>query len=156
MRAIALGLLVLLLASCGFHVRGEVKLSPALSRVKVDPVDLNSPLKRDLEAALTRAGATLVADGAVVKLPTMQLATEPLTVGRTARVKEYRVRFKVELVILGADGKELLAKTPIELTRDYSFDEQQALGAQAEEELLKKELERDMVQQILRRLETVH
>ena len=156
MRAIVLAVLVLALASCGFHMRGEARLSPALARVKVDPVDVNSPLKRDLEAALTRSGVVLASDGAVVKLPTMQLVTEPLTVGRTARVKEYRVRFKVELVILDANGKELLVKTPIELTRDYSFDETQALGAQAEEELLKKELERDMVQQVLRRLETVH
>ena len=155
MRANVLAVLVLALASCGFHLRGEAKLSPTLARLRVDPVDVNQPLKRDLEAALVRAGVVLANDAAVVKLPVMQVVTEPLTVGRTARVKEYRVRYKVELEIVGADGTVLLARAPVELTRDYSFDETQALGAQAEEELLKKELERDMVQQILRRLETV-
>jgi LPS-assembly lipoprotein len=148
------------LVACGFHMRGVAKISPALARVRVEPIDVNSPLKRDLELALKRNEVVLAdsaaTDAAVIKLPLMQLVTEPLTVGRTARVKEFRVRYKIEIEITGADGHVLLARTPIELTRDYSFDETQALGAQAEEELLKKELGRDMVQQILRRLETVH
>lgn len=159
MRALLLSIVLLALGGCGFHLRGEAKIAPALARLRVDPVDVNSPLKRDLEAALARSGVTLVAagatDAAVIKLPVMQLVTEPLTVGRTARVKEYRVRFKVELEITDATGKVALARTTIELTRDYSFDEQQALGAKAEEDLLKAELEREMVQQILRRIETV-
>src|SRR5205085_8500626 len=111
------------LASCGFHLRGEARLAPSLARVRIDPIDVNAPLKRDLESALERSGVALApaaaTDAAVIKLPTMQLTTEPLTVGRTARVKEYRVRYKVELEILGADGAVLLARTPIELERDY-------------------------------------
>jgi LPS-assembly lipoprotein len=150
-------LAALALTACGFHLRGEAHISPALTPLRVQFADPNSPLKRDLEAALERAGVALAGatqtDAALLRLPLMQVATEPLTVGRTARVQEYRVRYKVELEVSDAAGKVLLTRTPVELTRDYSFDETQALGAQVEEDLLKKELGREMVQQILRRLE---
>jgi LPS-assembly lipoprotein len=93
---------------------------------------------------------------ATLKLPLMKLSTEPVSVSSQVRVKEYRVRYEVEVELTAPDGGVLLARTKIELTREYSYDETQALGAQAEEELLKKEMGRDMVQQVLRRLETVH
>lgn len=156
MRRIVLGVLVLALSACGFHLRGEAKLAPSLSTLKLVIADPNSPLGRDLESALERAGVRLSeSDSATLKIGTVQLVTEPLTVGPRARVQEYRIRYKIALEVTGAAGTALLPNTPIELTRDYSFDETQALGAQAEEELLKKELERDMVQQILRRLAAV-
>ena len=40
----------------------------------------------------------------------------------------------------------------MELDRDFTYDETQALGAAAEEELLRKELQREMVREILRRI----
>jgi LPS-assembly lipoprotein len=48
-----------------------------------------------------------------------------------------------------------LPKQTIELSRDFTFDASQALGVAAETDLLTQELERDMVQTILRRLEAL-
>jgi LPS-assembly lipoprotein len=158
-RIVAPALLAMLLASCGFHLRGEVRLPAGTERIMVEASDPASPLKRDLEAALKRSGSdvrSVAGEGvATLKLPTIQLATEPVSISSQARVKEYRVRYKVEVELTGADGKVLLARAALELTRDYSFDETQALGAQAEEDLIKKELERDMVQQVLRKIESI-
>lgn len=147
----------LLLSACGFHLREQIALPASLQRIHLDIADPFTPLRADLAAALKRAGAELVAtaaDGvAVVRIPVNAIATEPLSVSGAARVQEYLVRYRVEVEIVDAEGKTLLARTPIELTRDYSFDETQALGAAAEDELLRKELQREMVQQILRRIE---
>ena len=52
-----------------------------------------------------------------------------------------------------AGNQTVIPKQTIELSRDYSFDETQALGIAAQEEEFKKDLERDMVAAILRRLE---
>ena len=160
--SIARALLLLALATlgaCGFHLRGEAQLPAAATTITIQAVDPLSPLKRDLEAALRRSGATVKEAGgegvATLRLPVMKLSTEPVSVSAQARVKEFRVKYQVEMELVAADASVLLPRTPIELTRDYSYDETQALGAQAEEELLKKEMARDMVQQVLRRLETV-
>ena len=153
---VVLMLAVAALAGCGFRLREEVALPDALARVRIDSPDPYGALERDLAAAIARAGATVVddADGvAVVRIPVDAMATEPLSVSEAARVQEYLVRYRVELEVLDASNEVLLPLAPIELTRDYSFDETQALGAAAEEELLRKELRREMVQQVLRRLE---
>ena len=158
--SIARALLLLILASlagCGFQLRGEAELPAVARTVTIEAVDPLSPLKRDLEAAFKRAGATVKDAGgegvATLKLPLMRLSTEPVSVSSQVRGKEYRVRYEVEVELTAPDGSVLLPRTKIELTREYSYDETQALGAQAEEELLRKEMARDMVQQVLRRVE---
>ena len=52
-----------------------------------------------------------------------------------------------------AAGTAIMPKQTIELSREFTFDASQALGVSAETDLLTKELQRDMVQAILRRLE---
>ena len=157
---IAILVLLSALAACGFQLRDEVRLPAGLTHLYLDVADPYSPLKRDLRAALQRAGASLAASAgegvASVRIPVNAVTVEVLTVGGTARVQEYLIRHVVELEVIDAAGKTLLEKTRIELTRDYSFDETQALGAQAEQDLIKQELERDMVQQILRRIEALN
>jgi len=157
MQWLFLFVILVVLQACGFQLRGEAALPAGATVLAVDAVDPDSPLKRDLEAALKRAGADVRASTgagvATLKLPVMRLGTEPVTIGKNARVKEYRVYFRVELEVLAADGRVMLARTPLELTRDYTFDEQQALGAEVEQEVIRKELQRDMVQQVLRRVE---
>ena len=76
-----------------------------------------------------------------------------LSVGGNARASEYTIRYHVEFDVAGATGSSLLAKQTIELTRDFTFDATQALGIAAEQDLLTGELQRDMVQAMLRRLE---
>ena len=63
----------------------------------------------------------------------------------------YRVVYAVD----GADGKPLLRDTPIELSRVYSFDEQQAIGAGQEEDIIRTELRRDAVRMIMERLQRI-
>ena len=144
------------LAACGFQLRGEAKLPAVAHVITIQAADPLSPLKRDIETALRRSGADVREAGGVatLKLPVMKLSTEPVSISKNARVKEFRVKYQVEVELDAPDGKVLLKRTPIELTREYSYDETQALGAQAEEELIKKEMGRDMVQQVLRRLES--
>ena len=54
-----------------------------------------------------------------------------------------------------AAGTALLPKQTIELMRDFTFDASQALGVSAEIDLLTSELQQDMTQTILRRLEAL-
>jgi LPS-assembly lipoprotein len=149
----------LALSACGFALRGEAALPAGLQRATLEVVDAYSPLARDLEAALARAGFEKLAAGtegvARIRIPVDEARTEVLTVGETARVTEYVVRYTVEIEATAADGRVLLARTPIVLEREFSFDETQALGAQSEQDLIRRELQREMVQQVLRRLEAV-
>lgn len=149
--------LVLALAGCGFHLRKEATLPADMQRIHVVGIDPNSALGRDLDKALPRAGATVVdavSDGvAVMRFTANAFSTDVLSISGTARANEYSLRYHVEFLIEDAAGKALLPKQAIELSRDFTFDATQALGVAAQTDVLTKELQREMVQAILRRVE---
>ncbi|MCI1710116.1 MAG: LPS assembly lipoprotein LptE [Chiayiivirga sp.] len=157
MRAL-LVLAVLILAGCGFHLRQSIALPAELAAIRVEVVDSYSPLQRNLEQALRRSGATL-AEGkdasAVLRVFVQRMDRLPLSVGDTGRVQEYLMRYTVEFELVDAQGKAVLQRQGVELERDYTFDTLQALGTPGEEEVVKSELERDMVQTLLRRIDAV-
>ena len=157
LRCLLVGAGAVALSACGFHMRGEAKLPAAMQRVYLQVSDPFSPLKRDLEAALARSGATVEnkpGDGiADITVSDLSLAPIVRSVGANAFVNEFSMVYHLELAIAGADGKALLPKEVIEQRRDFTFDQTQAIGTSAEQDEIKKEMERDMVQAILRKIE---
>lgn len=147
------------LAGCGFHLRKEATLPPSMAKVHLDVADPLSPLARDLLKALPRSG-TVVVDKvepgvAVLQIPVSTFTTDVLTVSGTARASEYQIRYHVEFGVQDAAGATIVPHQVIELSRDFTFDASQALGVGPEQDLLKQELERDMVETLLRRLEVL-
>lgn len=160
---IAVGLLLATvlagLSACGFQLRGEVELPPELTRMRLDMSDSGPRIRRELISALERGGVTFVPAGttdvAVMRVPVNQATTEALSISEQARVTEYAVRHRVELEILAADGSVLMPRQEILLERDFVFDRLDALGVAGQEEALMRDLEREMVRAILRRIESV-
>jgi len=156
-RNLVMLVLTLALAACGFKLRGEASLAVALQRVHVQIADPFSPLKRDLEAALARSGAKVEdnsGDGvAEITLTQVSLAPIVRSVGATAFVNEFSMIYHVELAIADAGGKSLLPLQVIEHSREFTFDQSQAIGTAVEQDEIKKEMERDMVQTLMRKVE---
>ena len=148
-----------LLAGCGFQLRKEAELPASMQRVHLEISDPSSQLAKDLGKALVRSGSQVVdgmgADVAVMKFTANTFSTDVLSVGGNARANEYAIRYHVEFEVQDAAGTSILPRQTIDLSRDFTFDATQALGVAAETDLLSKELERDMVQAILRRLEVL-
>lgn len=151
------GLLVALCAGCGFHLRQEASLPASMQRMHIDIGDPLSALGRDLARALPRSGVQVVEEAgpgvAVLHVTGNSFHTDVLSVSGRARANEYTIRYHVEFHVTDADGATLVPPQVIELTRNFTFDASQALGLSAETDLLTAELERDMVQTLLRRLE---
>ena len=158
-RLVVIAIFTLAVTACGFHLREEVRLPSGMQRLAIEGVNSLSPLGRDLRKALTRSGAQVVdasADhSAVLRIGSNTIRTNVLSVGGNARANEYTIRYQVEFDVVDASGKTMLPVQTIELTRDFTFDASQALGIAAEQDLLTDELQRDMVQAILRKLEAL-
>ncbi|MGA9334434.1 MAG: LPS assembly lipoprotein LptE [Rudaea sp.] len=156
-RAVALAAALSGLTACGFHMRGEVRLPAGMQRVHVQIADPFSPLGRDVEAALRRSGATIEASPgagvAEIVISAVSLAPVVRSVGANAFVNEFSMVYHVEIRIDAANGKTLLPQQIIEHSRDYTFDQSQAIGSNAEQDEIKKEMERDMVQAVMRKVE---
>lgn len=149
----------LALSSCGFHLKGALAMPSGIQNVYVQATDPLSPLKQDIEQNL-RANDIEVADepgasSATIVIVSDSLQREILSVNERARVSEYLLRYQatVQINAGSADSERaLLTQSQFELSREYSFDERQALGAAQEEEIITGELRVDMAQLILRKL----
>jgi LPS-assembly lipoprotein len=157
-KAFAAALCGFALTACGFHPRAKLDLPDTLGPVRVQTIDPYSALGLELTTALTRAGATPAsgdAPSAILKITSERIVNAPLSIDQFARVREYVTRYHVDFVLQGADGLPLFDPQSIELSREYGFDVNSSAGSPAEQELIERELRRDMEAAILRRIEIV-
>jgi len=75
-----------------------------------------------------------------------------LSLAATGRVREYQLRYRVGFRVVDSKGGEFVPTTSILLTRDITFNDSDVLSKEAEELQLYRDMQFDMVQQIMRRL----
>jgi LPS-assembly lipoprotein len=171
LQPMAIALLSLGLGACGFHLRNALSLPSDLGPLRVVSRDPYSQLGESLSEALTRAGATpapapVAADAAPVdgseppveQVATLQIRSErwgttPLSVDQRGRAQEYTLRYAVVFRLTRADGTDLVPLQVVELSRDYISVPTNSAGTEGEREILAKEMRRDMVASILRRID---
>jgi LPS-assembly lipoprotein len=72
-----------------------------------------------------------------------------------AQVRELQLRIRLRFRLHTPGGRELAGPVELLLTRDLSYNETQALAKQQEEAQLYREMQTDIVMQVLRRLAAV-
>lgn len=158
--AICLGLLLLAtLTACGFKLRQSQAY--AFDTIAVTPT-VGGPVKSELRRYLgdrvvdlpppdTEAGD--VSQPQVI-LDILSEPREKVIVGRssTGQVREYQLRVRVSFRLRTPDGRDVIPVTEILQQRDISFNESAVLAKEAEEQLLYRNMQSDLVQQLLRRL----
>jgi LPS-assembly lipoprotein len=82
---------------------------------------------------------------------------EKVVVGLNAsgQVREFQLRSRVRFRLRTPQGRELIPETMLEQTRDVSFNEAAVLAKEAEEGLLYRDMQTDLVRQLMRRLAAV-
>jgi LPS-assembly lipoprotein len=151
---------VLALAGCGFALR---KAPNFPFTTLFSPLSETSPVGVELKRSLESSGKVRVItdnrylDEAQVILEVLGDAREKTVVGLNAsgQVREFELRMRFRFRLRSAKGKELIPETEILQKRDISFNESAVLAKEAEEGLLYRDMQSDIVQQIMRRLSAV-
>ncbi len=120
--------------------------------------DEYSALARRVRVMLEQSGVQFVSGGqasAILEIPVNKVATDVLTIGDNARVREYRISHTVRFRLLDAEGKELLGWQNLRQAREISFNEQRILAGSREQEYLEEELVETLSRLLISRLETV-
>lgn len=143
------------LAGCGFRLRGAPQLAFKSIYLNVPP---GSVIGADLARALAGSVA-LITDGkrmneAEVILDGLGERREKSVVGVTSsgQVREFQLRLNFSFRLRTPQGRELLPVTELQQQREVSFNESAVLAKEAEEGLLYRDMQGDIVQQTLRRL----
>jgi len=154
--AFLLAAATLLVAGCGFQLRGSAPLPFKSIYVQAAPASqFATLLKRAVRAG---SAGTLLTDQpgeAEVVLQVMNELQEKqiLTLGGGGRVSEYQLRYRVSYRLTDSKNREHIPASEILLKRDYSFTDEQALSKEAEEAMLYRDMRNDAVQQMVRLLQ---
>ncbi len=146
------------LAGCGFRLRGSQAF--AFQRIAIQPHP-GDAVAQELRRSFGSAVQVLAADAALTQaqlvLTVANEQREKIVVGvnSSGQVRELQLRMRVRLQLRTALGKELIEGDEIVQQRDISYSESAALAKEAEEALLYRDMQSDIVQQILRRLAAV-
>jgi LPS-assembly lipoprotein len=173
----------LALAACGFHLRKGATLPADLGPLRVVSASRYSSLAESLAQALARSGAVPAPDPvdvsatpddaqsaiappadanapvappapvATLNIRKERWGTIPAAIDARGRAQELTLRYAVEFDLLRADGSVLVPRQVVELARNYVTVPNNSIGTDSEQEMLAKEMRRDMVASIMRRID---
>ncbi|MDI6748937.1 MAG: LPS assembly lipoprotein LptE [Rhodocyclaceae bacterium] len=154
MRAFAL-LFVFVLSACGFQLRGSYSLpweTLAISGLPENS-ELYFQIKRSIESgSLTK----VVTDAKQAKASLVVLRNDQhksiLSLSAKGLVREFQLTRSFLYRVQDAQGKEIQPASQIVLQREMTFDDERVFAKEAEEAIIWREMQTDLVQQLLRRL----
>lgn len=146
------------LAGCGFKLRGTQTF--AFKTIAITPAPggaVAQQLRRSFgsDVLVLAADAPLTQAQLVLDVTNEQREKVVVGINSSGQVREFQLRLRVTLWLRNTQGKELINGAVILQQRDMSYTETAALAKEAEEILIFRDMQTDIVQQILRRLATV-
>ena len=146
----------LLLGACGFQLRS----APELAFQSLYMGASNSALANELRRNLASLGSLqVIADPdlrstaqAVLDILLDQREKTVVGVNASGQVREFQLRVRVRFRLRTPQGRELIPETELLQQRDISFNESAVLAKEAEEGLMYRDMQSDIVQQLIRRL----
>jgi LPS-assembly lipoprotein len=151
-----LALAALPLAGCGFELRRPPRLS--FASIALQGFAPRSPLAEELRRQLALQVRVLDTPAkAEVILQALEDTRERSVVASTsaAQVREMQLRLKFHFRAHTPGGRELIPRAELLLSRDLSYSETLALAKEYEDAELFREMQADVVAQVLRRLASV-
>jgi LPS-assembly lipoprotein len=145
------------ISACGFALRGAVVFPFQSIYVGLpESSALGGELKRNLRAN-GKTEVTAQAANADVILDVLGESRDKviLSLNSQGRVREFNLIYNLKFRLRDKAGHEVLQPTTISLKRNLSFKENEVLAKEAEEALLYRDMQSELVQQIMRRLAVV-
>jgi len=148
---------VLALSACGFKMRGARTLPFTTIYLSAGNNNaLSAELARNIRVG-TSTKVVTERTGASAALDILGEARdrEILSLSAQGRAREYTLRYRLSFKVHDGKGHDFIPATEIAVQRDISFNESEVLAKESEEALLYRDMQSDLVQQILRRLAAV-
>ncbi len=147
--------LLMMIQSCGFHLRGELNLPKNLSPMFIEP-NTAFELSREIKSLLAN-NSVISTDNAEASNAQLELVKETkersvLSVDSNGRAREYRLTLTV-IFSFKAHGIEV-EMDKVVLSRSLLFDTGTVLAVENESEVLYREMQRDASRLILLKLQS--
>ncbi|MFP5392323.1 MAG: LPS assembly lipoprotein LptE [Gammaproteobacteria bacterium] len=149
-----------LMSACGFQLRGaDGSFNLPFNAIYLsfgETSALGTELRRNLRAGDKVQVVTDAAKAdALFDVLSETRGKTILSLNSQGRVREYMLTYTLVFRVRDNKGNELLPATEISLRRPITFTESQVLAKESEEVLLYRDMQTDLVQQIMRRLAAI-
>lgn len=159
LRIISALALAAIVAGCGFQLRGTLSSNLPYKTMFIalpETADVRIWMQRYINAT----GQTKIVDSAKEADAVFQQLQDSriktiLSVNAQGRVREYRLQLDYKFRVVNAKGQELVGPNEINLSRDITYDDSTVLAKDLEEGLLWRDMNNDLVNQIIRRLSII-
>ena len=157
----ALRLLLLFLAlsvqACGFTLRGNDAIASSFDNLNLELAQPQSELSALLQRSLQAAGVSMpsqeIKTAPTLKVSNEQISTRPVSINPRARASQVELRLSVN-VALTVGGKPTIPDETLTIVRTYFQDIENIAGNQEEAQIIANELRQELVNQLMRRLES--
>ena len=148
--------LIGLLTACGFQLRGDYALPFQTMSIALAPSsELYAQIKRSIEAS---SPTRIVDDPKEAEANLIVLGDRNekviLTLNSAGRAREYDLVRTFSFKVSSANNGDYIPPSQIVLRRDMTFNDDLVLSKESEEALLWRDIQKDPIQQLLRRLAT--
>jgi LPS-assembly lipoprotein len=148
------------LAGCGFQLRGTGPNSGNLPFKSIhvaasDNSNFANTLKRYIAASGTEVTSDPKAAEAVMEVLSERQDKSILSRNSQGRVREYTLQYTLRFRVKNNKNAEFLPASEIALRRTISFNESAVLAKESEETMLYRDMQNDMVQQVVRRMAAI-
>ena len=147
--------LFMLLSACGFQLRGYYVLPKNVDTIYITG-NVSYAAMRQFRNSFERSGVKVVSSpdraGATLIIHEEKNDRRVLSVGSTAKVSEYEIIYSMEYSFRLGQQKNLIDHQLVVQRRDFSFNENEVLSKEREEQILRGEMQREAIANILRRI----
>ncbi len=155
-RITILTLLICMLTSCGFHLRGYTSLPKWLDNVYIINKSGHRTLIFYLEKQLDAYGITLSENPKDadywLEIKNTSFQQNIVSVSSSTTPRQYQLIYHVSFKLISSKGKEIMPLQELSVGRQVTINNNRILGSNYEEELTKKEMMRDAAYLILNRI----
>ncbi len=150
-------LMTMIIAGCGFHLRGDIELPALYERVFIVTKG-SSNVGSSLAKALENVGSEIVsspeASTSVITLLSSGTQRKALNVAGKA-IREYELQLNISFVVQDNKGVQLAEQQTVSVIRNFQNDPNDVLGKDNEEKVIREEMMQPAIFQILRRLKAL-
>ena len=151
-------LIAVALSGCGFTLRGSFDFSSTQQNIYLESVNDESDIYRELRLALISNDITILdnpgSDAYRLDIGSENSEERVLSVNSNARAGEYELTLSVP-VQLRSQSAVVFGPETLAIEKVYLADPDSAVAKAEERELLEDEMRRELVNQILRRLQNL-
>lgn len=146
-----------LVTGCGFKLRGPQPLPFETLYVGANP---NSEFGAALRRRIATSGTTTAIEDAAAADARLEIlrnlrTQDILSLSSAGKVSEFQLNQTLTFRVVDRAGTQLIPATSISARREYTFDDAQVIAKEQEEALLWRDMENDLLQQLMRRLAAI-